>query len=156
MNQMEKAAVQKKKSDANSILDNLKDLIENLRNGKEANLQMGLQLQEQSTKASNSKSLLDTQIDASGSMVVDTLFDDLISIPSEEDPISTNEVGPGMLACGTSTKLVVFFCAVLLSSCTCLTKFFGFIYIYFLFCAFSLYNYRLMVTNITLFLSVIQ
>ncbi|KAF3322944.1 myb-like protein Q [Carex littledalei] len=95
MNQMEKVAVKKEKSDANSILDNLKDLIENLRNGKEPNLQMGLQLQEQSTKASNSKSLLDTQIHASGIMV-DTLFDDLISIPYEEDPISTNEeVGPG-------------------------------------------------------------
>lgn len=106
---MEKVAVKKDKSDANSILDNLKDLIENLRNGKEPNLQMGLQLQEQSTKASNSKSLLDTQIHAPGSMV-DTLFDDLICIPSEEDPISTTEeVGPGILACGTLTKLLLCF-----------------------------------------------
>jgi hypothetical protein len=98
---MEKRTTKRGMSDANFLLDDLKDLIEDLRNNKEQNIQIGLQLREQSAKASNSKSLLDTEMDESGSMVDTsiehfTFSDDLISFPSKEDPVSiTEEVCPG-------------------------------------------------------------
>jgi hypothetical protein len=102
MNQMEKAATKRGMSDSNFLLDDLKDLIEDIRNSKEQNLQIRLQLQEQSAEASNSKSLLDTKIDESGRMVDASIerfsfSDDLINFASKEDPVSTTEeVCPGI------------------------------------------------------------
>lgn len=131
MNQMEKVAAERGMSDANFLLDDLKDLLEDLRNSKEENLQMGLQLQEPSAKASKLKSLLDKQNGATGSMVDASiesfiLSDDLICFPSKEaDTIMSTdeEVCPGILTCGTFVKLplclFVLFCCIPI---TCLTK----------------------------------